>query len=58
MCLALTKRPDLSTERLSSSQRQQKACSVVISHLFVFALVPVPCDEVTGSESRENAQFI
>jgi len=58
MYLALSRHPDSSTERLSSSQRQPKACSAVISHLFVLALFLVPRDDITGSVSKENAQFM
>jgi len=58
MCLASSKHPDSSTECLGSSQRQLKACSVVISRSFVLALVFVPCGDVTGLVSNENAQFM
>jgi hypothetical protein len=58
ICLATSKRPDSSTERLSSSQRQLKACSAVISHSFVLALVLVPRDDVAESVSKENARFM
>jgi len=58
MGLASSKRPDLSTECLRSSQRQLKACSAVICHSLVFALVCVPRDDVAGSVSKQNARFI
>jgi len=58
ICLASSKRPDSSTERVSSSQRQLKACSAVISHLFVLALGLAPHDDVAGSVSKECTQFI
>jgi hypothetical protein len=58
ICCASSKCPDLSTERFSSSQRQLNACSVFISHLIVLALVLVPRDDVLGSVSKENAQFM
>ena len=58
MCLALSKRPDSSTERLSSSRRQLEACYAVISHSFVLALVLVPRDDVAESVSKENARFM
>ena len=56
--LASSKRPESSTERLSSSQRQLKACSAVISHSFVLALVLVPRDDVAESVSKENSPFM
>jgi len=58
ICLASSKRHDSSTERLSSSRSQLRACSAVISHSFVLALVLVRRDDVTGSVSKENARFM
>jgi hypothetical protein len=58
ICLASSKRPDSSTELLSSSQRQLKACPAVISHSFIHVLVLVPRDEVAEWESMENARFM
>ena len=57
ICLASSKRPDSSTACLSSSQRQLKACSAVISHSVVLALVFIPHNDVAGSVSKEKARF-
>lgn len=57
ICLASSKLLDSSTARLSSSQRQPKVYSVVLSESFVFAPFLVPNDGVTGSVYKENAQF-
>jgi len=57
ICLASSKHIDSSTARLSSSQRQPKANSAVLSESFVFAPFFVPKDGVTGSVYKENAQF-
>jgi hypothetical protein len=56
--LASSQGPDSSTELLSSSQRQLKACSAVISDMFVFAQVLVSRDDVAESVSNKNAQFM
>ena len=58
ICLASSKRPDSLNERLYSSQRQLKACSAVISHSFVLALVLVTHDDVAGSVFKVNPQFM
>jgi hypothetical protein len=58
ICLASSKCPDLSTEHLSSSQRQLKPCSAAISHSIVLALVLVLRDDVAESVSKENAWFM
>jgi hypothetical protein len=57
-CLSSSKRSESSTERLSSLQRQLKAYSAVISHWFVLGPFVVPCDDIAGKVSRENARFM
>jgi len=58
ICLTSSKHSDLSTECLNSSERQLKACSAVLFHSFVIALVLVLHDDVAGSVCEEHAQFM
>jgi len=57
ICLASSKCTDSLMESLSSSRRELKASSAVISHSFVLDPVLVPRDDVAGSVCKENAWF-
>jgi len=58
MCVVSSRCLDSLTDNLNSSKKQLTGCSAVISHSFVVDIVVVHHYKVTGSLSKENAQFI